>query len=142
MPVLVYFRMHRSKRPDPRDTNPIEWVGSSKEDLSEFPRDVKARFGFALHVAQLGRKHPDAKPLQGFGGAGVLEVVARFEGDAFRAVYTVKLAGRVYVLHAFQKKSKSGISTRKADIDLIRARLKIANSVHAEWTASKERKPR
>ena len=102
---------------------PIEWIGSSKEDLSEFPREVKITVGFALHEAQIGRKHPDAKPLKGFGGAGILEVVSIFDGDAFRAVYTVKLAGRIYVLHAFQKKSKSGISTPKTEIDLIKARL-------------------
>ena len=97
-------------------------------------------FGFALHEAQLGRKHANAKPLKGFGGAGVLEVVSRHDGDAFRAVYTVKLAGRVYVLHAFQKKSKSGIATPKAEIEVIKARLKTAIADHAEWMAADERK--
>ena len=121
------------------EKRPVEWVGSSKEDLSEFPREVRIRFGYALHEAQLGRTHLDSKPLKGFGGAGVLEVVARFDGDAFRAVYTVKLAGRIYVLHAFQKKSKAGIATPKADIGLIRSRLKIAIAAHEKWIAANER---
>ena len=115
--------MKPAKLPGTIGTKPVKWIGSSKEDLSDFPRIVKTMFGFALHEAQLGRRHPDAMPLKGFGGAGVLEVVKRHDGDAFRAVYTVKLAGYVYVLHAFQKKSKSGIATPKADIDLIKARL-------------------
>ena len=134
--------MRSLKWPAGIDNRPVEWVGSAKEDLSAFPRDVRTSFGFALHEAQLGRRHPEAKPLKGFGGAGVLEVVKRFDGDAFRAVYTVKLAGRVYVLHAFQKKSKSGIATPKIDIDLIKARLKIAVADHAEWMSSKEREPK
>ena len=121
------------------DAKPIRWIGSSKEDLSQFPREVKTTFGFALHEAQLGRKHPDAKPLKGFGGAGVLEIVARFDGDAFRAVYTVRLADRVYVLHAFQKKSKSGIATPKADIALVKIRLRAATADHAEWVFPRER---
>ena len=133
--------MRSLKRPAGIDNRPVEWVGSSKEDLSEFPRDVRTKFGFALHEAQVGRKHPDAKPLRGFGGANVLEIVARFDGDAFRAVYTVKLAGRIYVLHAFKKKSKSGIATPTADIDLIKVRLKIAEADHAEWLSSKAREP-
>ena len=99
-------------------------------------------FGFALHEAQLGRKHPDAKPLKGFGGAGVLEIMARSDGDAFRAVYTVKLADRIYVLHAFQKKSKSGIATPKPEIDLIKARLKTAVADHAVWMTFREREPK
>lgn len=122
------------------DKKPVDWIGSSKDDLSAFPREVRTVFGFALHEAQLGRKHANAKPLKGFGGAGVLEVVSRHDGDAFRAVYTVKLAGRVYVLHAFQKKSKSGIATPKAEIEVIKARLKTAIADHAEWMAADERK--
>ena len=127
------------RSPAPIDQKPVEWIGSSKEDLSQFPREVKTVFGFALHEAQLGRKHPDAKPLKGYGSAGVLEVVARFDGDAFRAVYTVKLEGRIYVLYAFQKKSKSGIATPKADLDLIERRLKVAIAGHKQWLAAKER---
>ena len=87
--------MQLPRRPDTVETKPVVWIGKSKEDLSEFPREVKTTFGFALHEAQLGRRHPDAKPLKGFGGAGVQEIVTRSDGDAFRAVYTVKLAGRV-----------------------------------------------
>ena len=126
-------------KPPAIDKKLVEWVGSSKEDLSEFPRDVRIMFGFALHEAQSGRKHPDAKPLKGFGGAGVLEIVTRFDGDAYRAGYTVKLADRIYVLHAFQKKSKSGIATPKADMDLVKARLRIAVASHAEWMSSRQR---
>ncbi len=89
--------------------------------------------GFALYVAQQGGKHRDAKPMRGFGSAAVLEVVESHAGDAYRAVYTVRMAGRVYVLHAFQKKSKSGISTPRAVIELIHARLKRAEAEHARW---------
>jgi phage-related protein len=85
---------------------PLEFVGSSKQDLSGFPLEVKRGVGFALRAAQKGGKHPDAKPLTGFGGAGVLEVVSDFDGDTFRAVYTVKFKGAIYVLHAFQKNRK------------------------------------
>ncbi len=95
------------------------------------PDDVQDVFGFALHLAQAGKKHDQAKPLKGFGGAGVLEVVEDHMGDTFRAVYTVKLANRVYVLHCFQKKSTRGIETPKPDIDLIRERLKAAQA-HAK----------
>ena len=90
---------------------PLFWVGSSLEDLKEFPAGVKEVVGYALHLAQAGGKHPSAKPLKGLGGASTLEVVSDFDGDTFRAVYTVKLKGAVYALHAFQKKSKKGIAT-------------------------------
>lgn len=90
------------------------------------PDDVKRTFGFAIYYAETGGKHPDAKPLKGFGGAGVLEVVARRQGDTYRAVYTVKFENVVYVLHAFQKKSKKGKETPKHDIELIKTRLKTA----------------
>jgi len=78
------------------------------------------------YLAQIGDKHPTAKPLKGFSGAGVLEIVDNYDGDTYRTVYTVKLAGVVYVLHAFQKKSKKGIATPKKDIDMIKKRLKLA----------------
>jgi phage-related protein len=116
---------------------PLFWVGSSKEDLSEFPEDVKDVMGFALHLAQTGLKHPDANPLKGFKGAGVLEVVEDHDGDTYRAVYTVRLAGAVYVLHAFQKKSKKGIATPKADIDLVKARLRRAEEDHEQRNKSR-----
>lgn len=111
---------------------PVRWVGSSKADLSAFPEDVRRRVGGALWEAQTGRKAPYAKPLKGFGGAGVLEIVDDFDGDTFRAVYTVRFAKVVYVLHAFQKKSKSGIATPKAEIDLIRQRLATAERHYKE----------
>jgi len=95
------------------------------------PNDVVDVFGFALHLAQTGKKHDQAKPLKGFGGAGVLEVVEDHMGDTYRAVYTVKIADAVYVLHCFQKKSKSGIETPKHEMNLIRDRLKAAQA-HAK----------
>jgi phage-related protein len=109
----------------------ILWVGSSKKDLMAMPDEVRSAFGFALYLAQQGKKHQNAKPLKGFSEAGVLEVVEDFLGDTFRAVYTVKIAEVIYVLHCFQKKSKRGIETPKQEIDLIRDRLKIAQD-HAK----------
>jgi len=90
------------------------------------PDDVVDVFGFALHMAQIGKKHEQAKPLRGFGGAGVLEVVEDYMGDTYRAVYTVKIADAIYVLHCFQKKSKQGIETPKQEMDRVRDRLKAA----------------
>jgi phage-related protein len=116
---------------------PVEWISSSREDLREFPEDVQQMIGFALYRSQLGKKHPEAKPLKGFKGAGVLEIVEDFDGDTYRAVYTVKFEGIVYVLHAFQKKSKHGIATPKQDIDLIEARLKRAKE-HYETYSTQE----
>ena len=105
---------------------PVSWVGSSLDDLREFPTEVQDDIGYALYLAQLGGKHADAKPLKGYKGAGVLEIVERLDGDTYRAVYAVKLESAVYVLHAFQKKSKRGVATPKADLDLIDRRLKEA----------------
>lgn len=93
--------------------------------------------GFALHLAQIGQKHVDAKPLRGFGGASVLEVVEDHAGDTFRGVYTVQFKGAVYVLHAFQKKSKTGIKATKRDIELIRDRLKRAEEHYEHWRKEK-----
>jgi len=104
----------------------VLWVGSSKKDLMAMPDEVKSAFGFALYLAQQGKKHQNAKPLKGFSGAGVLEVIEDNLGDTFRAVYTVKIAENIYVLHCFQKKSKRGIETPQQEIDLIRDRLKMA----------------
>jgi len=109
---------------------PIVWMGSSRAELSAFPAEVKDAIGYALYLAQQGEKHPDAKPLRGFGGAGVLEIVENYMGDTYRVVYTVRLKGRIYVLHAFQKKSKSGIGTPKSEIDLIKSRLRRAEEEH------------
>ena len=113
---------------------PIKWVGSSKKDLKEMPEDVQDVFGFALGLAQAGQKHDAAKPLKGFGSAGVLEVVESDEGGTYRAVYTVRLDHWIYVLHCFQKKSSHGIGTPRPDIDLIRERLKAAE-MHSKGTS-------
>ena len=104
----------------------LEWIGSTKKDLQALPEEVVDVFGYALYLAQTGSKHAQAKPLRGFGSARVLEVVEDRRGDTYRAVYTVQYAVRVFVLHVFQKKSKSGIATPKPDLDLIRNRLKVA----------------
>lgn len=98
------------------------------------PEDVQDTFGYALHLAQIGKKSDETKPLKGFGSAGVLEIVEYSEGGAYRAVYTVKFGDAVYVLHCFQKKSTHGIATPKPDLDLIRDRLKIAET-HAKGEA-------
>src|SRR5213080_1664155 len=119
---------------------PVFWVASSRKDIRRFPKAVRATFGQALYDAQTGGKHPDAKPLKGFGGAGVLEVVEDENGSTFRAVYTVKFAGVVYVLHAFQKKSKSGIKTPSEEIEKIKSRLREAENDYAEWTERQKRK--
>ena len=112
---------------------PIKWVASAKRDLDAMPEEVKDVFGHAIDLAQAGGKHVDAKPLTGFGSAGVLEVVEDFRSGTYRAVYTVKFAGWVYVLHCFQKKSKSGIKTPREDIELIDARLKAAKLDFEIW---------
>src|SRR5262245_59568800 len=116
---------------------PVRWVGSSLEAVREFPRPVRRSVGYALQFAQAGTKHPSAKPLKGFRGAGVLEVVEDHRGNTYRAVYTVRLSDVIYVLyvlHAFQKKSKSGIKTPRHELDLIHQRLRIAKQDHQEWT--------
>ena len=105
---------------------PLLWVGSSKKDLQALPPEVQDTFGYALHLAQMGDKHGSAKPLKGFGSAGVLEIVEDLASNTYRAVYTVRIAEAVYVLHCFQKKSTSGVATPKPDLDLIRERLKAA----------------
>lgn len=108
---------------------PVIWVGASLKDLREFPSPVQDHMGYALYVAQRGGKHQDAKVLSGFGGAGVLEVIKDYRGDTFRAVYTLKYASTVFVLHAFQKKSKSGRQTPRREIELIRQRLREAEQL-------------
>lgn len=121
---------------------PVRWVGSSKEQLKEFPEEVRRRVGGVLWDAQLGHKAPYVKPLKGFRGASVLEIVDDFDGDTYRAVYTVRFAGAVYVLHAFQKKSKRGIATPKAELDLIEQRLKRAKEDHERWLRREKIKSR
>ena len=108
---------------------PVVWVGSSRKDLRAFPDEAQRHVGYALYVAQRGGKHRDTKALVGFGGAGVVEVVTDIRGDTFRAVYTVRFAANVYVLHAFQKKSKSGRETPQRDAELIKKRLREAERI-------------
>ncbi|MGD1026790.1 type II toxin-antitoxin system RelE/ParE family toxin [Candidatus Binatus soli] len=111
---------------EPPKRKPVRFVGGSQSDLQRFPKKVTLVVGTALTAAQLGGKHKDAKPMKGFGGASVVEIVDDFDGDTLRTVYTVRFADVVYVLHAFQKKSKKGIETPKSDLDLIKQRLKVA----------------
>lgn len=114
---------------------PLKWVGSSKRDLDTMPEDVKDTFGHAIDLAQAGGRYQGTKVMTGFGSAGVLEVVEDSRGDTYRAVYTVRFSGWVYVLHCFQKKSKSGIKTPQEDLDLIRNRLKAAKEDYEAWQA-------
>ncbi len=111
---------------DERIPKKLDFVGSSREDLKEFPQEVRQDIGYALFEVQRGQKPASAKPLQGFGGASVLEIIENFSGDTYRAVYTVKFREVVYVLHCFQKKSKHGIKTPQQDVGLIKQRLRVA----------------
>jgi phage-related protein len=111
---------------------PVIWIGSSLKDFRAFPEAVQDHTGYALYVAQRGGKHQDAKALAGFGGAAVLEIIKDYRGDTFRAVYTLRFAGTVYVLHAFQKKSKTGRETPRRDMDLIQQRLGDARRIAGE----------
>jgi phage-related protein len=108
---------------------PVIWVGSSRKDLREFPDIVQDHVGYALYVAQQGSRHRDTKTLSGFGGAGVVEIIKDHRGDTYRAVYTVRFEGAVYVLHVFQKKSKTGRETPCQDMDLIEQRLREAEQI-------------
>jgi phage-related protein len=110
---------------------PLMWVGSSRSDLRNFPR-LRRDIGKALYAAQQCETDPAAKPLKGFGGRSVLEIVADFHGDTWRAIYTVRFREAIYVLHAFQKKSKKGIATPWSEMDLIRRRLAEAERLHRE----------
>ena len=111
---------------EPPEIKNIVWIGSSRKDLKSFPAEVKDVMGYALYLAQVGRKAPSAKPLRGFGGAAILEIVEDYQTDTYRAVYTVQFSDLVYVLHSFQKKSKKGVATPKPEIDLIKRRLQVA----------------
>jgi phage-related protein len=113
---------------------PLRWIGDSYRRYVEFPRQVKQDIGLAMMVAQYGGKAESAKPWKGL-GSGVMEVVDSFDGNAYRAIYTVRFADSVYVLHAFQKKSKRGISTPQRDVNLVKARLVAA--LHDYETRSK-----
>jgi phage-related protein len=111
---------------------PLQFIGSSRDDLSGFPLHAKKEIGLALRAAQKGGKADNAKPLKGFGGAQVLQITSNLAGNTYRTVYTVQLKGVIYVLHAFQKKSTQGIKTSVNDINKIKARLKTAIELHAE----------
>ena len=113
--------------PNPSREKPLHWVASSKKDYLSFPAEVQGEMGYALGLAQLGARHPNAKPWKGE-GPGILEVVEDYRGDTYRAVYAVRFAEVVYVLHAFQKKSKKGIKTPQTDAKLISERLKRAQA--------------
>jgi phage-related protein len=118
----------------------VEWVGSSKEDLMDLPQQVRVEIGHSLYLAQIGRKPDNAKPLQGFGGASVLEICEDFDTNTYRLIYTVKFEEAVYVLHSFQKKSTRGIKTSQRDLDIIAQRLSIAEELHREWLTSQKPK--
>jgi phage-related protein len=115
----------------PRAAKPLRWIGSSRKDYMAFPQSVQEAFGFELYLAQTGQHPPSAKVLKGL-GSGVVELIDSFDGDAYRAVYAVRFASAVYVVHAFKKKSKIGVKTPQADIDLIKARLKDAEADHKD----------
>ena len=121
-----------------RPIRPLLWMASSKRDYREFPSRVQDQFGFELFLAQTGQHPPSAKPLRGL-GSGTVELVEDFDGDTYRAVYTVRFGDAIYVLHAFKKKSKRGIKTPQSDMDLIKRRLRDAEQDHAE-RFKKERK--
>jgi len=108
------------------DPKPVVWMGSCRANLQEFPAQVRRDIGHALYAAQKGETDPSAKPLKGFGSASVMEIIDRHDTNTYRAVYTVRFAGAVYVLHVFQKKSKRGIATPRKEIDLIKQRLAVA----------------
>jgi len=127
--------------PLPKD-KPLFWMGDSLDELKSFPEEVKRSVGFALRFAQGGEKHPDAEVMQGFGSAGVLEIIENHSSGTYRAVYTVQLEGVVYVLHTFQKKSKKGIATPQRELDKINTRLQQAHVHHASWVAQQEREQR
>jgi phage-related protein len=116
----------------PDQPKAVVWVGSSRRDLKIFPKQVRSDIGQALFTAQLGETDPAAKPLKGFGGARVMEIIDRYDTNTYRAVYTVQFGDVIYVLHAFQKKSKSGIATPHKDIELIRRRLAEAQRLNRQ----------
>ena len=120
------------KRSMAQSEKTLKWIGSSYKDLISLPGDIRREFGFALSLAQFGEKHINAKVLKGFGGAGVLEVIENNVGGTYRAVYTIKFDEIVFVLHCFQKKSKTGIETPKEDMNIIQSRMKLAEQISKE----------
>ena len=123
-----------------RDLKPVAWIGSSKKDLKKFPEIVQESIGDAIQEVQYGRKPLSAKPLSGFHGAGVLEIIDNHDGDTYRAVYTVRFAEVIYVLHAFQKKSRHDIQTPKQEMELVHVRLRAAETAYQEWLAARQQK--
>jgi len=111
---------------------PCIFIGASRREMKALPDEIRGEFGHALHEAQRGAEPAAAKALKGFGGRGVLELIEDFDGNTYRAVYTVRFAGAIYVLRAFQKKSKAGIATPKSEIELIRTRLRAAEADYKE----------
>ncbi len=111
---------------------PIVWLGSCRRDLRSFPREVRREIGLALYAAQQGDTDPAAKPMKGFCGASVLEIITDFRGDTWRAVYTIRFREAVYIVHVFLKKSKRGIATPKREIEVIKRRLAEAERLHRE----------
>lgn len=120
---------------NPPERRPLFWIASSRRDLKAMPVPVQKKFGTALLDVQYGDTPADAKPLKGFGGAGVLEITEEYQTDTFRAVYTVTLASGIYVLHVFQKKSKHRIATPKREIDLVKSRYQLAREHDARMRA-------
>ena len=118
---------------------PVHWVANSKKDLKKLPEKVQNNFGYGLFLAQIGTKANNAKVLKGFGSTRVVEIIANESGNTYRGVYTVKFKDVVYVLHVFQKKSKRGIATPQQEIELIKARLKIAEDDYKKWSKKKVR---
>lgn len=127
MPDVAYWRTVD----EPHIIKDLFWIGSLRKDLKAFPDEVQDVVGYALYAAQRGQKASEAKVLTGFGGAGVLEIVDDHGTDTYRAVYTVKFSDLVYVLHVFQKKFKKGNATPKADMKLVKHRLKAAEEDYA-----------
>jgi phage-related protein len=117
------------------ERRPLFWIASSRRDLKAMPVPVQKKFGTALLDVQYGDTPADARPLKGFGGAGVLEITEEYQTDTFRTVYTVTFASGVYVLHVFQKKSKHGIATPKREIDLVKSRYQLAREHDARLRA-------
>ena len=138
MVITPYSVPVKLKRPHPE---PCIFIGSSRRDLAAFPEQVRGDIGHALHEVQSGGEPISAKALKGLGGRAILEIIENFDGDTFRAVYAVRFAGAVYVLHAFQKKAKKGIATPKHEIERIKARLQDAEAHYRARTEKGERKP-
>lgn len=125
------------EKPAPK---PVVWIASTKRDLKNLPDAIQDRVGYALWIAQGGKQHPQAKALKGFGDASVIEIIEDWQRDTYRAVYTVRFAEAVYVLHVFQKKSRRGAKTPKPEMAVIEKRLRDATEIHEARTRKKEKR--